>query len=178
MLKIHEDEITITNRLIELVEWSERLVDERTTPVLYCEFFPIRVNKAFAINLTHVNKKIKDTDYVFFRPIRNGKHCQFLLDTAFEIDDNIKDFIVVKNHKQHRFSGTLLTHNGKDVKIDNMYSEAELKVALLIKYWEDEDVTKQLKAIHEFNEKHKHEQQEKGVKKTSSKPSLKMPRMK
>lgn len=177
-MKFHEKEIKLTNDIIGLLEWTEKKLPQSKTNVLFCNYFPVMINKTHAINLTRNEEKIKDIDYAFFRPMRNGKHCQLMVDGAYEVDDSIEEIITVKDPKTRRISGYLRTNEGDTIKISkSVFTESEFKFAVLYLYWFGEDISESIIEIHEFNDKYKMEQNEKTTRSKNNKSKLKLPRM-
>ena len=176
-MKFHTDEINFTNEILNSLEWVERKLEGKKVNVLYCNYFPVMINKTFLVKLSRHEEKIKDVEFTFFRPIRNGKHCQIMIDGAYEIDESINEIVTTRDTKSKKFTGWLETNDGKKIKVSKqLYTESEIKFALLYLYWFDKDISNKLIEIHEFNDKYKSEQIE-VRNKDKNRSKLKIPRM-
>lgn len=155
-----DEEIRITNDIVEILEWKEREIKGFDVPLLH-NFLPININKCFVANLgQHVNHKKKNDELVFFRPIKNGRHCQFLMDYMYENEEDIEsiDIVVDKNEKYRNYTGKITLSDGETIKIGSFLTENEAKVALFLLYYNGVDESKAIRQIHKFNDIHKGEE--------------------
>ena len=151
---IQKDEIKLTNDVVEILEWDLKYDEELKVNVYYCDFFPITINRCRVSNITTMFSHGKDDKLVYFRPMKNGKHCQFLVDYLYEHED-IDEILVSKDKDTKLYSGRIVMNDGEEYKLDNHYTETELKFALFYLYYFNEDRTSTIKRVHDLDEQQK-----------------------
>ena len=155
---IQKDEIRLTDEITELMEWDLRdSKDIKDVKVYYCDFIPILIGKCNVSNITTMFKHGKDDRLIYFRPMKNGKHCQFLVDYLYEHEGEIEDILISKDKDTKLYSGRIIIEDGSEYKLTDHYTETELKFALFYLYYTGKDITKTIKRIHDADEKFKQE---------------------
>ncbi len=147
---IHEKEMQLTQAATEYVEWSSKKHGEYKVNVLFSDFYPIISNKTFvSVDYDAYNEK-KHRGVTLFRPIKNMRHCQYLIDFLFT-ECGVQDILISKNNKSGAFKGRLINEDGTELKISGLYSEVEVKFALFYLFMTDEDIVEDIKEIRAFN---------------------------
>jgi len=144
----HDLEIKLSKDIIDLLQ----IYVNPKNHVLYKDFLPIIVNRKILKPLTN-NDFINFSNEAYFRPIKIGKHCQFLIDYFYEnySDDNIKELITIKNDNG-TFSAKIIDNDSNVVKfINGTNNEIETKFIILYEYIFDTDIKNDIKIISEFN---------------------------
>lgn len=159
---INSNEIKLTNEVIDIMEWIEKK-DSNGESILFKDFFPIMINKRHILR-PETDRHIDVNHYFFFRPLKNQKHVQFLIDYLFDNNPELKELKVFTNNKEYyngKYSGKLIDNNGETViELTNYFTEIELKFSIFYYFYNEIEVKNELKEIKMFNIKNKELQED------------------
>jgi len=155
---ICKEEVKFYEKVIKLLGWKEKNGE------LYKNMFPILVNGKKLIKLGE--NPIYDKNVIAFRPLRNNKHCQYLINYLFEKESGVSDILTIKN--ENIYSAKILDHHEEImIEVDNCRTEVEAKFIVIFQFYFG-DTEKYMKKIRQFDEEYYSKEKSK-VKKTYKK---------
>lgn len=136
-----EKEERLYSELFGFLEWD---VDEKNI-ILKNGMSPLRVDNKSLLKYTDY-KRIKNCeDFNMFRPLRNFKHCEAILQEVFD-GEVVTDITIIKS--KDKFRGQYTDFNGNKILTKNTYfSETECKFSLAWLYFFGRECKEEIEEI-------------------------------
>jgi hypothetical protein len=156
MKEFCKEEVNLYEEIIDLLEY-----DISENYILQYNGIPIRIRNKILIKLCDETIDYDAEKYITFKPLKNHRHCQLILDFLHENENEKIELIVKKNmEEKNRFTG-ILTDTELDIVInqtDECFSEIEAKFKVLYTYlFDDKNINKRINKIRKYDNSYKRE---------------------
>ena len=126
----HKEEEEFYEELIKLLEWTIKGPNKE----IFCDFFPVTVSGRKLVKFDSTIKRIDYKEFITFRPLKNNKHCQFLVDRLFE-EEEVGELLINKNHGKYGAKVTQVSTEEIMLEVDNCDTELEAKIRIVSQYF-------------------------------------------
>lgn len=147
-----KEEADLYQEIITLMEWMVKKPNNE----LVKDFFPVMVSGKALVKLDPSTAKLDYKKFITFKPLKNNKHCQFLVELLYEEED-VKDLVTYKQD-DGRYGARVDLKDGTAVEeMSDFDTETEAKFCVVYEYFLGGPVNIQDKIapIKEFDEKNK-----------------------
>lgn len=159
-----KEEVALYQEIISLLEWKVK----GPTKELYKDFFPVMVSGKRLVKLDFGLGRLDYKAFITFKPLKNNKHCQFLVEQLFE-DDDIGDLLTFPVGDGKHGARIVLKNGDEAERIEGLDTETEAKFCIVYQYFLGGDVKAKIAPIKEFDEKNKRDEEPSKEKKTTLK---------
>jgi hypothetical protein len=163
-----KEEVALYQEIISLLEWKVKQPNNQ----IFNDFFPVMVSGKALVKLDPSTTRLNYKEFITFKPLKNNKHCQFLVEFLYEDEESdVQDLLTVK--QDDRKYGAKIVDNEDNI-IEEIYdcdTETEAKFCVIYQHFLGGDIKKLIEPIKKFDEKHKKfmDEKKKNEKKVSKK---------
>jgi hypothetical protein len=146
-----KEEAELYQEIIALLEWKVKKPHNQ----LYNDFFPVMVSGKGLVKLDPAVTRLDYKKFITFKPLKNNKHCQFLVELLYE-EENVQDLITYGRDSNGKYSAKVVDHDNMIMQeVAGCDTETEAKFCVIYEYFLEEGIMEKIKPIKEFDEKHK-----------------------
>ena len=145
-----DEEANLYQEIIALLEWKVKKPNNQ----LYNDFFPVMVSEKALVKLCLETAKLDYKKFITFKPLKNNKHCQFLVELLYE-EQQVQDLLTIKQQNKSYGAKIIDYENNILEEISNCDTETEAKFCVIYQYFLTDDIKDKIKPIKDFDEKYK-----------------------
>lgn len=140
--------------IINILDWNEK----GDTHQLYLGTIPIICGKKKLIKMCEDNVYFDFKNFITFKPLKNSRHCQYLINFLYEQEDDILDIKIIKfdeEDEKRKYQAQVIQKDTLEVMLETDLRDTETEAYFVLFYlWfstEDETIEEKLKVIKEFD---------------------------
>lgn len=146
------EEVQLYQDVINLLEWKVKGPQKE----IYKDFFPVMVGGKRLVKLDQGLGRLDYKAFITFKPMKNGKHCQFMVEQLHE-DDDVADLLTWVDGEGKHGARIVLGNGDEAERIEGRDTETEAKFCVIYEYFLGGDVESKIAPIKAFDEANKRE---------------------
>jgi hypothetical protein len=144
-----KQEVELYQEIITLLEWKVKKPNNE----LFNDFFPVMVSGKALVKLDPDTARLDYKKFITFKPLKNNKHCQFLVELLYEEED-VQDLVTYG--RQGEYGAKVVDQEGNILQeITECDTETEAKFCVIYEYFLEDGIKERIEPIKEFDEKHR-----------------------
>ena len=144
-----EEEI-LYEKIIELLEWKIKGDNKE----LFQDFFPVTISGKKLVKLDSNIKKIDYKKFITFKPLKNNKHCQFIIERLFD-EEEVGDIFIIKDDNR-KYGSKIVQKDTDEIisEVSGYNTEIDAKFRILCKYFFGNELDDLITSIKKFDTDH------------------------